>query len=186
MGMRIGEAKNPGPNICHGLDDPKGDLDFGLQDSCDFLMAVDGHTDDECWGVDASSHVPMAESQIEEPSLSSEPLCHGRPLMDAPFDDEQLEVWQRAEAASGVRRRGHEVRAAARRSNVSEARPLPPSADDVWQGNFVPSSRFLGHVAGFYFGTCQDDVGYWRDPPMPVPIIRPAEHLDLDVAAASE
>ena len=132
-GVRIGEARKPGPGSA--LDDPQADLweEESQLDDASLWPAEPVEPESEVCGLSASDAEAAVEAEALGPKLC--PVWNG----DLAFTEEQLLAWREAEDAAGLSRR-----CSAASSRKASARPprSAPAAESAVDG-FIKSSTTL-------------------------------------------
>ena len=146
-GVRVGEARKPGPGM--PLDDPEADLwEDESQPDDDF--------DAEMWCSSRTSQAdgqhPAARDSDDDRSSTEMHLAWGG---DMAFSDEQLLAWRNAESAAGL----------SMQRNVSKHKkslrsPQLPEAQSSVEG-FISRRTFAGHLRHFEFKTGSRGTGYY-------------------------
>ena len=147
LGVRIGEAKRPGPSDTCCFDDSDGD-DWLLEGPPDLLDVTP-------W--DAPPDLPTLCDDVHEymdPMQALVPTW----MEDSYFDELLLAEWREAERAGGV------TTAAAPKARAT-TEPIAMPLDSATA--FVASKAFLGQWPGWKFGTGDEGTGYHRDSTLP-------------------
>ena len=144
LGVRIGEAVNPGPDRITdlaGFDDPE---------FCSFDASVDDSRLDEVWDLqpDESAWSALAADSVLEPSSGSSP----KPPSDQGFSQEQLCDWRNVEREYGrINARDGQ------RDRCQVAAPILGNHGD----QFRYAKTFAGPLPGYVFTTRDQGTGYY-------------------------
>ena len=139
VGIRIGEAANPGPSCLDASDDelPPLCFDESEDDLEPFLQPPDLHAEPE----DAATVADL-------PALT--PTWMG----DFSFSDDQLPTWREAERKVGLNEKLAAAKAAKGRATILTV---------LRKENFLKAAVFSGQCDGFSFKTGPKGLGYYRE-----------------------
>ena len=143
LGLRIGEAANPGPgNTLHPFDDPDGSVE---EDDWDYLC--------QSWHDDIPPlmHEECASDHGNEAAVGPQ---HAAAISLSTFSDEVMADWLSVES-------NFRLRAPKEPRERDQSVPHPVRAGD--DRAFVPAKRFVGASDGYIFTLGENGLGYYRD-----------------------
>ena len=169
VAVKIGEARKPGPGSSEEApndffdvsedeltDVPEDGSDVEADYSCvgpglDPGIESGGSDDDSsstCSGVESAQNERIHEVVI--------------PPWDSKLSDDQIAAWRTAESRLGTIRSTKGWLAATRKREATRTTAQPPSPPAL-HVNFLLATTYAGPLEGFYFGSCEGQLGYHRD-----------------------